>query len=143
METYTKSIAEILKEVAAKPDKKSKVECLRGYYNTKARQPLKIILSLMYDKRGYSFDLSEKKPSYRASPYSNNTGLLYGNVNKLRYLLKDSGLSQIKKDRIYTDMLESVYYEDAELLINMVAQRAIKGITKPVITEATGIEFTK
>jgi hypothetical protein len=141
-----KSITEILNEVTAKPTKAEKVAHLKGYGETRAGRPLRVILALMYDRKRYKFDIPTDPPiKYTPSPYDSQ-GLIYKDVEKLKYIVNNGGgkrLTPYRKEVIFKEVLERVSKDDAKLLIQMSQQKAIKGLTRPIITEALGIEFLK
>jgi hypothetical protein len=43
---------------------------------------------------------------------------------------------QYKIERMFIMLLESIYAEDAEIVINMVQRKAPKGLTKKIVEEA-------
>jgi len=133
---YRLSIAEILEEAAKKSSKKEKVEYLQQHNSL----PLRNILVLMYDK-SKTFNIPDTKPPYTPSDYPDNQGALLRQARKLKYFVEGfapEGVHRIKRETMFIEMLESVDKKDAELLVQMLQKKPIKGLTKATINEAFG-----
>lgn len=133
---YRLSIAEILEEAAKKKSKKEKVEYLQQHNSL----PLRNILVLMYDK-SKTFNIPDTAPPYTPSEFPDNQGGLARQARKLKYFVEGfapENVHRIKREQIFIEMLESVDKKDAELLIQMIQKKPIKGLTKAVINEAFG-----
>jgi hypothetical protein len=133
---YKLSIAEILEEAAKKKAKKDKVDYLKQHNSL----PLRNILVLMYDKTK-NFNIPDTVPPYTPSEFPDNQGALFNQARKLKYFVEGfapENVHRIKREQIFIEMLESVDKKDAELLIQMIQKKPIKGLTKAVINEAFG-----
>jgi len=133
---YRLSIAEILEEAAKMKSKQEKVDYLRQHNSL----PLRNILVLMYDK-SKKFNIPDTAPPYTPSEYPDNQGALQRQARKLKYFVEGfapEGVHRIKRETMFIEMLESVDKKDAELLIQMIQKKPIKGLTKATINEAFG-----
>lgn len=133
---YRLSIAEILEEAAKKKSKQEKVDYLRQHNSL----PLRNILVLMYDK-SKKFNIPDTVPPYTPSAYHDNQGALMRESRKLKYFVEGfapEGVHRIKRETMFIEMLESIDRKDAELLVQMIQKKPIKGLTKAVINEAFG-----
>lgn len=132
----TISIAEILKKASSLKTKAEKVEWLQNNNSVALRN----VLILMYDKN-FKFNIPNIKPPYKPSDYPDSQGMLYREARKLKYFVEgmnDGNLSQLRREQLFIQMLESVDKEDAEILCQMIEQKPIRGLSKTTINEAFG-----
>lgn len=132
----TESISEILKKAAGLKSKAEKVAFLKKYQHPSLRH----ILMCMYDTERVSFNIpTETPPPYNVSEHPDNKGGLWREARKLKYLVKGEAgdsMPAYKREHIFIQMLESVDKDDALLLLQMLKQEKIKGLTKSTINEA-------
>lgn len=110
-----KSIAWIL-EFASKLSEQEQIKCLQA----NDCEPIKIILQYCFHPSA-KWALPPGKPPYKPCEYPNIENMLYGETRKM-YLFLEGGndnLSQLKRERLFIDLLESVTPEDAKLLISI------------------------
>ena len=132
----TISLAEIINTACEMNNKQEKIEYLKKH-NSK---PLRNILKLMYDK-SLEFNIPSTAPPYTPSEMPDSHGLLYREVRKLPYFVKGfdgENLHPIRRESLFIQMLETVHADDAKLLIQMIAQKPLKGLPASVIVEALG-----
>jgi hypothetical protein len=135
----TVSLAEIVYGACDLKSKKEKVEWLQRH-NSK---PLRNILKIMYDK-SLKLTIPNEAPPYTPSVSSESHGMLYRETRKLVYFVEGFGgdnLTQVRREALFIQMLETVDRDDARLLIDMIAQKPLKGLTRATIIEAFGDNF--
>lgn len=130
MATVT-GIGEIINEAINIQKKVDKV----AYLKKNNSKELRDILKLMYDK-SLEFNIPNSAPPYTPTEHPDTYGALYREARKLKYFVKGYGgenLSQMKRENMFIEMLESVHPTDAELLVKMIAQKPLKGLPPSVI----------
>jgi len=130
MATVT-GLGEIVNEAIKIQKKVDKVAYLRQNNSKELRN----ILKLMYDK-SLEFNIPSSAPPYTPTEHPDTYGALYREARKLKYFVKGFGgenLPQMKRENMFIEMLESVHPTDAELLVNMIAQKPLKGLPPSVI----------
>lgn len=134
------SMSEILNKVAKAVKKEDKIRILKQHESL----PLKNVLIAMYDKKKMVPLLPAGEPPYNANTDKNAYGSLFREQKHLKYLYKGWGgdnLKQVKREQIFIQMLETVHKDDARLLIQVINQEPIKGISKNVINEAYNLNI--
>lgn len=133
----TLSLAEITAGVCELKDTSEQV----AYLQKNNSKELRNILILMYDKR-WSFALPSEAPPYTPSVHSETHGMLYREARKLAYFVNEmpegENLTQIKKESLFIQMLETVDADDAKLLVQMLAKRPFPELAPETINEAFG-----
>ena len=130
----TLSLAEIVNKACSLKSKKEKVEFLKANNS----RPLRDILKLMYDK-SLEFNIPNTPPPYTPSEMPDSHGMLYREARKLTYFVKGfdgDNLDKLRREALFIQMLETVDAEDAKLLLAMLAQKPLKGLTVAVLNEA-------
>ena len=130
MSTVT-GLGEIVNEAISIQKKVDKV----AYLKQNNSKELRDILKLMYDK-SLEFNIPNTAPPYTPTEHPDTYGALYREARKLKYFVKGYGgenMSQMKRENLFIEMLESVHPTDAELLIKMIAQKPLKGLPPSVI----------
>jgi hypothetical protein len=130
MATVT-GLGEIVNEAISIQKKVDKV----AYLKQNNSKELRDILKLMYDK-SLEFNIPNTAPPYTPTEHPDTYGALYREARKLKYFVKGYGgenMSQMKRENLFIEMLESVHPTDAELLIKMIAQKPLKGLPPSVI----------
>lgn len=130
MATVT-GLGEIVNEAISIQKKVDKV----AYLKQNNSKELRDILKLMYDK-SLEFNIPNSAPPYTPTEHPDTYGALYREARKLKYFVKGYGgenMSQVKRENLFIEMLESVHPTDAELLIKMIAQKPLKGLPPSVI----------
>ena len=127
-------ISEILKQCGEISQRQKKIEFLRKNYSP----ALGTILKYTYDPN-LKFLLPEGPVPYTPSNVVENHGMLYSEARKL-YLFVEGGhpnLTQIKRETLFIQLLESVHPEDAKLLESVKDKKLpFKGVTKKLVQEA-------
>ena len=99
---------------------------------------LRGIFELTYDNR-IIWSLPEGNPPYKPLDKSmDNQGLLHNELRRMYIFLegpKSAGISKMRKEQIFIQMLEEVDPDDAKLLLEVKA-RKIKGVSKNVVKQA-------
>jgi hypothetical protein len=132
----TLSLAEVVNKACELKNKKEKIEWLQKH-NSK---PLRNILKVMYDK-SMVLNIPKTAPPYTPSELPESHGMLYREARKLPYFVKGfdgDNIHPIRREALFIQLLETVDKEDAELLIKMIAQKPLKGLTADVLVEALG-----
>jgi hypothetical protein len=127
---------EVVQQLELLKTKQEKIDFLR-VHNTAA---LRDLIRCSLDPR-IEFLLPEGAPPY-APPQPHNTPSNWIRQNvKLAYFVKGSpkaeATTQVKRERIFLDVLESIHPEDALLLIAAKDKKKLtKGLTKALVNEA-------
>jgi len=134
----TLSLAEIVNTACKLKTKEEKVAWLRKHNSL----PLRNILKLVYD-RNMKLLLPNVAPPYKPSDLPDSHGMLYRETRKLKHFVEgfSGNITQMKREQLFIQMLETVDREDAELLIKMIAQKPLKGLTAETINEAFQTEL--
>lgn len=132
------SMSEILKKACELKTEDEKVNWLRQHDTVPMRQ----LLVCMYDKARIKMLLpQDSAPPYTPSPYNEAQGQLFRDFRKFQYFVAGEyggNLTQIKREQLFIELLETVDREDAKLLIQVVQQKPLKGLTIDVINKAYG-----
>tara|TARA_B100001093_G_scaffold519126_1_gene606604 strand:+ start:3448 stop:3879 length:432 start_codon:yes stop_codon:yes gene_type:complete len=127
-------VFEVLDKVAAAKTKEEKIKLLRQHESW----ALKDILNGTFNE-AFKWNLPPGKPPYRASrPESAPTNLLRQNV-QFRYFFEGGPgdkLSPPKRESLFIGLLEGIHPDDALVVLNMIAKKSPKGITKKLAEEA-------
>ena len=130
----TLSIAEILKLVNDATSRQARVDLLK-FYNCK---PLRSILKGTFDPK-IEFALPKTRPPFRAddAPEGITPSTLYRETRKFQYLTVNSNVTQMKREQIFINILESVHATEAELVLQMIEKKSqINGLTPRLVLEA-------
>jgi len=131
----TKSLAEITAEVCELKSTSEQV----AYLKENNSKELRNILILMYDKK-WSFSIPATPPPYKESVHRETHGMLYREARKLAYFVNEmtegENLTQVRKESLFIQMLESVDADDAKLLVQMLAKKPFAQLTADTINEA-------
>lgn len=129
-----KQIYEVLELVSKEKTKDKKIEILRKHESW----ALKDILKGTYDDR-VEWLLPNGKPPFTPPEGHNVPSSLLRQNKKFSYFVKGGSgekMMKAKRENIYIALLESIHPQDAELVINMVNKKKIKGVTKLLAQEA-------
>ena len=127
-------VFEVLDKVAAAKTKDEKIKILRENESW----ALKDILNGTFNE-DFKWNLPPGKPPYRASrPESAPTNLLRQNVQFKYFFQGGPGdkLSTVKRESLFIGLLEGIHPDDALVVLNMIAKKPPKGITKKLAEEA-------
>lgn len=130
----TLSLAEIVNKACSLKTKEEKVEFLKANNS----RPLRDILKLMYDKN-LEFNIPNTAPPYTPSEMPDSHGMLYREARKLTYFVKGydgDNIHPIRREALFIQMLETVDAGDAKLLVSMIEQKPLKGLTAATLNEA-------
>lgn len=129
------NMPELLKHVSELPAK-DRAPALKVIANM--IPTLKTILQYTYHKN-VQFALPEGLPPYKPMETPENMGhnRLPKEIRKFQYFFSNVNMSQIKREKIFIEMLESVDPEEAKLIL-MIKDKKItyKGITRKLVEEA-------
>ena len=138
IDTYTRSIAEILTQVSKIKTKKEKVSFLRQYQT----DALRMICKASFDPKIF-WELPEGDVPYRENdaPEGTEHTLLGHEVRKLYHFIKGGNpkLTRNKREMMFVQMLEGLHKDEAELLIaakDKNLHRKYKGLSDNVVKEA-------
>jgi len=129
------SLSEIINKATELKNKKEKVDWLRS----NASIPLQTILKYTYDKDNVKFLIPQIPPPWKKNGYVGVEGMLYKETRRLRIFIEGGGydnLNQVKRENLFISLLEDVDDNDAELLVQMIQQKPLKGLPKSVVEEA-------
>jgi hypothetical protein len=133
----TLSLAEIVNTARKAELNDDKVQILKKNFSWQLRD----VLVLMCCKN-WSFDLPETAPPYTKSEIKESHGLLYREMRKMGYLISGhpdgKELEQMRKEKIFIEMLESIDGDDAELLVRMITKQPYPDLSPDVINIAFG-----
>lgn len=129
------SLAEIVKKAREIKKREEKIEWLKKNDNI----PLRTVLKYMYDKDNVEFLIPNTPPPWKKNGLTDIEGLLYKEARRLKIFVKGGGydhLNQLKRENLFIGLLEDVDDADAELLVQMIQQKPLKGLPKSVVQEA-------
>jgi len=129
-----KLIYEVIVEAGKKRSKAEKVECLKQNESW----ALKDILRGTYDD-AVQWLVPVGAPPYTPNKEESTPSNLIRQNTQFRYLVDSPDARNVlkaKRENIYIRLLESIHPLDAEIVINMVSKKSIKGISKSVVQEA-------
>ena len=131
-----KQVFEILEEAAKKRAKKDKVNALREYNI----MPVRDVLQGTFDDKIQWNLPTGPVPFTPSSEESPPNSLLKAHLN-FKYFVKglreSSRLTNVKREKMFIDMCESIHPRDAEVIIAMINKESpVKGITKNIVKEA-------
>ncbi len=129
-----KLIHEVIVEAGKKRSKAEKVECLKQNESW----ALKDILRGTYDD-AVQWLVPEGAPPYTPNKEESTPSNLIRQNTQFKYLVDSRDARNVlkaKRENIYIRLLESIHPLDAEIVINMVSKKSIKGISKSVVQEA-------
>lgn len=128
------SLAEIVNTACEMKDKKDKI----AYLKERKSKPLCNILKVMYDKT-MELNIPNEAPPYEPSVVNESHGMLFREARKLTYFVKGyagDNISAMRREALFIQMLETVDKADAELLIKMIKQKPLKGLSLATVKEA-------
>lgn len=129
------SVSTILKDASKIKTQKKRVEFLRSHHPNTL---LKTLLKYTYDPN-IKFALPPGEPPYTECEVLDNENMLYNEARRL-YLFLEGGnpdLSDLRREALFIQLLESIDSEDAKLLIAVKDKKLpYKGITEKVVREA-------
>lgn len=131
-----KQVFEILEEAAKKRAKKDKVSALREYNI----MPVRDVLQGTFDDKIQWNLPTGPVPFTPSSEESPPNSLLKAHLN-FKYFVKglreSSRLTNVKREKMFIDMCESIHPRDAEVIVAMINKESpVKGITKNIVKEA-------
>jgi hypothetical protein len=129
------SISEIINKACELKSREEKVEYLKANNSV----PLRNILISMYDTNKIEFLIPNTAPPYNPSESHEVHGALFREARKLKYFIKGMGHDDMKqhhRERVFIELLETVDKDDAKLLVKMIMQKPLKGLTAKTINEA-------
>ena len=127
-------VFEIFERYAKLKTRKEKIQYLKDNGIPAVRDVCRGI----YDER-LEFIIPEGKPPYNPNRPESVPSSLTRKHRDFGYFVKgaiSAQQPQYKIERMFIMLLESIYAEDAEIVINMVQRKAPKGLTKKIVEEA-------
>lgn len=129
-----KSISWILDFASKLPNDEEKIKCLQA----NDVDPIRIILQYCFHPAA-KWALPEGDAPYTPCEYPNVENMLYTEAKKL-YLFLEGGnddLSQLKREKMFIDLLESIAPNDAALMISVKDKKLpFEGLTPEIIQKA-------
>lgn len=128
------SISEHLEKAKNMPTRDEKIQYLQDNKSV----PMLTVLNIMYNKN-VKVLLPKSPPPWNKNKLVDNEGALYVEARRLRIFIEGGGydhLTKEKRESLFVSFLESVNDNDAELLCQMIRQKAIKGLPRSVIADA-------
>jgi hypothetical protein len=128
------SLSEIVTKATEIKTKEEKIAWLRMHDCA----PLRTVLKYMYDSK-VEFLIPNTPPPWKKNGYIGVEGMLYKETRRLRIFIKGGGydqISQTKREQLFISLLEDVDDKDADLLVKMIAQKPLKGLSRAVVQEA-------
>lgn len=128
------SLSEIVTKATEQKTKQDKIDWLKKNESV----PLKTVLRFMYDPT-IEFLIPNTPPPWKKNGYIDVEGMLFKEARRLRIFVKGGGydnLDQVKREQLFISLLEDVDDNDAELLVKMIAQKPLKGLSRAVVQEA-------
>jgi hypothetical protein len=127
------AIYEILEQTSKKKTEKEKVEFLQNFADNVTLQT--ILVGAFYP--GVKWDLPPGEPPYKPCDPVNAESFLYQEARRL-YLFCEGGanLSNLKREALFIELLESVHPEDAKVILAMKEKKLPYGITAKLIKKA-------
>lgn len=137
-EMYQLSYHEILTKVNNAKDKTKKIEVLKKYDTNE----LRMLMKAAFDPK-LEWLFPEGKPPYRENeaPLGTDHSWLKFEIKKCFHFLKGGNpqLSQLKRDNMFIQMLESLHPDEANILIwvkDKELNKHYKGLTSNLVKEA-------
>lgn len=129
-----KSIAWILEFTSKLPNDEEKIKCLQANDS----DAIRTILQYCFHPAA-KWALPPGAPPYKVCEYPNVENMLYSEIRRL-YLFLEGGnnnLTQLKREKMFIDLLESITPEDARLLISIKDKKLpFDGLTPQIIQKA-------
>lgn len=129
------AISEILDKINKAETREEKLFLLQKENNNPG---LKILLKMTYDPH-LVWELPEGSPPYRPCTFPEQDGMLYSEIKRL-YLFHRGGnpnLSQLRREQLFVQILESITPSDAVLLLGVKDKKLpYKEIDKKLVNEA-------
>ena len=127
-----KYIYEVIEDTQKAKTKADKIKVLKQ----NETWALKDVLRGTYDST-VAWNLPEGAPPYKACEGHNAPSNLIRKNSQFRYFAKGGvNMHQIKRERMFIGLIESIHPKDAELVIGMINKKKPTGITRAVIEEA-------
>lgn len=128
------SLSEIVTKATELPTKQEKIDWLRKHDSV----PLRTILSIMYSKQ-VKLLIPQTPPPWKKNGYTGVEGMLYKEARRLKIFVEGGGydhLNQTKRENLFIKLLEDIHDKDADMLVKMIAQKPLKGLSRAVVDEA-------
>jgi len=127
----TLHIFEVIKKAASQNKKADKIAILKQNETF----ALRTILQGTYNEN-VVFSLPVGDPPYEANRLQSAPSNLLKQAKRLGYFVESSQMNQIKKERMFIQLLEAVHPEDAKIVLQMKNKTPFKGISSAVVKEA-------
>lgn len=129
-----KAISWILEFTSKLPNEEEQIKCLQANNNT----AILTILKFCFDPN-IKWLLPEGDAPYKPCEYPNVDNMLYSEARRL-YLFIEGGnnnLTQLKRESMFVDLLQSINPEDAKLLISIKDKKLpYKGLSSKTVLKA-------
>lgn len=130
-----KFVFEMIEEIQKASKKEDKIAMLKKYDNEWA---LKDILIGTYEDK-IKWMIPAGTPPYTPAREESAPSNIKKRYKEFAYFAKGgpgTKMPAFKREKLFLSLIESVHPKDAELIINMINKKAIKGITKKLVQEA-------
>lgn len=132
---YQKPLSEIVAEAGKLKKNAEKVAFLKQHESI----PLRTILKFTYNADRVKFLLPDCPPPWKKNGYVDIGNLLYKETRRLGIFVQGGGydhISQVRREELFISLLEDIDDNDAELLVQMIQQKPLKGLSAAVVKEA-------
>jgi len=129
-------VYEIFDLVSKAKSKKEKIEILQKHNI----MPVRDVLQGTFDKK-ILWNLPEGSVPYTANIEESPPSTLLKLHMRFKYFVKglreSEQLTNLKRERMFIDLLESIHPRDAEILVDMINKKtSVKGLTEKLVKEA-------
>lgn len=127
-------VSEIFKKISEEKNATTRKELL---WQEKDNPGVIAMLRMAYDPN-IKFNLPEGSPPYKPCEYLDQQSMFYNSIRKLYLFINEGnpGVTQVKREMLFINMLESLDPEDAKLLLAVKEKKMpYKGITKKLVLE--------
>lgn len=128
------SLSEIVNKATELGSKQEKIEWLQKHKS----KALLDVLKITYNK-DVELLIPNTPPPWKKNGFVGVEGMLYNNTKLFKVFVKGGGYDHIEKSKresIFIKLLEDIDDKDAELLVKMIQQKPLKGLSRATVLEA-------
>jgi len=129
-------VYEIFEKFSAASTRKEKISVLQKHNI----MPVRDVLQGTFDPK-IEWNLPKGKVPYSPAPNNSHMSSLLRQHKKFKFFVKglreSNNISQIKRERMFLEIIEGVHPRDAEILVDMINKKtSVKGLTAKIVKEA-------
>jgi len=127
-------VSEIFKKISEEKNSTTRKEML---WQQKDNPGIIAMLRMAYDPN-IKFNIPEGAPPYKPCEFLDQQSMFYNSIRKLYLFINEGnpGVTKVKREMLFINMLESLDPEDAKLLLAVKDKKMpYKGITKKLVVE--------